>query len=117
MTRLRLQAVDCDFEIEGKNYVDKMIRDCIVFGTSSKKVRSKVIDEDGKLTLAKAIRMEQNYEYAWAQLKSMSGPVPTQEIHAVNQVKQEASVTLQKHRRPRRRQPQNPTKRTKRRKT
>ena len=39
----------------------------------------------------------------------MSGPVPTQEIHAVNQVKQGASVTFQKHRRPRRRQPQNPT--------
>ena len=105
MTRLRLLAVDCDFKIEGKSYVDSMIRDRIVFGTSSTKVRSKVIDEDGKLTLARAIQIGQNYEYAWAQLKSMSGPVPTQEIHAVNQVKQGASMTLQKRRRPRRRQP------------
>ena len=56
-----------------------MIRECLVFGTSSTKVRSKLIDEGGKLTLAKVIQMGQNYEYARAQLKSMSGHVPTQE--------------------------------------
>ena len=98
--------MDCDFEIEGKIYSDSMIRDLIVFGISSAKVWSKLIDEGGKLTLATAI-MRQNYEYAWAQLKSMSGPEATQEVHAVNRAKQEASGTFQKHRC--RRQQQNPT--------
>ena len=102
-------AVDCDFEIEGKSYSDSMIRDCIVFGTSYTKIRSKFIDEGGKLTEAKAIQMGQNYEYAQAQLKSTSGPVSTQEIHAVNQVKQWVSGAFQEHRRPRRCQPQNTT--------
>ena len=78
-----------------------MIRDRIVFGTSSTKIRSKLIDEGGKLTLAKAIQMGQNYKYAQAQLQSMSGPVPTQEIHLVNQVKQGGSGAFQRHRRPR----------------
>ena len=51
VTRLKLLAVDC---------ADNMIRDRIVLGTSSLKVRSKLIDEGEKFTLAKAIQMGQN---------------------------------------------------------
>lgn len=88
VTRLKLLAVDCNFVVDGKSYADGMIRDRTVFGTSSAKVRSKLIDEGEKLTLAKAIQMGQNYEYAQTQLKSMSGPVPTQEVHSISQSKQ-----------------------------
>ena len=83
VTRLRLLAVDCDFKIEGKSD-----QGSYSFRDFLSKVRSKLIEEGGKLTLAKVIQMGQNYEYARAQLKSMSGHVPSQEIHAVNKVKQ-----------------------------
>ena len=38
VTRLKLLAADCNFEVDDKNYADSMIRDRIVFGTSSAKV-------------------------------------------------------------------------------
>ena len=49
-----------------------MIRDRIVFGTSSQKVREKLITEGEKLTLDKAIQIAQSYEYSQEQLKTMS---------------------------------------------
>ena len=111
VTRLKLLAVDCNFEVETKKYADSMIRDRIVFGTSSAKLRSKLIDEGEGLTLEKAIQMGQNYEYAHTQLKSMSGPVPTQEVHAVHNVKLGASAasgsSQKQQKRPNRRQKQN----------
>ena len=66
ITRLRLLAVDCTFKDPGD-----MIRDRIVFGTSSDKVREKLINEGEKLTLDKAIQIAQSYEYSQHQLKSM----------------------------------------------
>ena len=111
VTRLKLLAVDCNFKVETKKYADSMIRDRIVFGTSSAKLRSKLVDEGEGLTLEKAIQMGQNYEYAQTQLKSMSGPVPTQEVHAVHNVKPGASAasgsSQKQRRRPNRRQKQN----------
>jgi len=49
-TRLRLLAKDCAFKES-----DEMIRDRIVFGTSSYKIREKLINEGEKLTLEKVI--------------------------------------------------------------
>ena len=66
ITRLRLLAVDCTFKDP-----EDMIRDRIVFGTSSDKVREKLINEGEKLTLDKAIQIAQSYEYSQQQLKSM----------------------------------------------
>ena len=83
-----------------------MIRDRVVFGTSSAKGRSKLIDEGDKLTLAKAIQMGQNHEYSQTQLKTMSSPVPTQDVHALNQGKQGTSSTFHGQRRQGRRQQQ-----------
>ena len=62
---------------------DEMIRDRIVFGTSSERVREKLINEGDKLTLEKAIQIAQTYEYSQQQLKTMS----QQEVHGINRRK------------------------------
>ena len=113
VTRLKLLAVDCDFKTEGKSYADSMIRDRIVFGTSSVKVRTKLIDEGDKLTLEKAVQMGQNHEYSENQKKSMSSPAPTQEVHAVKQDKQGTSGKPQKRRSHRRQKQNHPVSRKK----
>ncbi|XP_062583207.1 uncharacterized protein K02A2.6-like [Saccostrea cucullata] len=64
-----------------------MIRDRIVFGTSSQKVREKLIAEGEKLTLEKAIQIAQSYEYSQQQLKTMS----SQEVHAVSHARHTSS--------------------------
>ena len=58
-----------------------MIRDRIVFGTNSAKIREKLINEGEKITLDKAIQIAQNYEYSKEQLKSMG--TTSQEVHTV----------------------------------
>ncbi|XP_021368026.1 uncharacterized protein K02A2.6-like, partial [Mizuhopecten yessoensis] len=74
VTKLRVLARDCAYAS-----CDEMIRDRIVFGTSSDKVREKLINEGEKLTLDKAIQVAQSYEYSQQQLKSMT----QQEVHSV----------------------------------
>ena len=69
ITQLRVLAKDCNYSIGVKN---EMIRDCVVFGTSSKKVREKLITKGEKLTFYKAIQIAQSYEYSQEQLKTMS---------------------------------------------
>lgn len=76
VTRLRVLAEDCNYG----NSKDEMIRERIVFRTSSQKVREKLITEGEKLILEKAIQIAQSHEYSQQQLKTMSG----QEVHAVN---------------------------------
>ena len=49
-----------------------MIRDRIVFGTNSPKIREKLINVERDLTLQKAIQIGQNYEYAQEQMKQMT---------------------------------------------
>ena len=66
VTALQIRAKDCAFKDP-----DEMIRDTIVFGTNSQKVREKLINEGAKLTLAKAIEIARNYESAREQLRSM----------------------------------------------
>ena len=54
-----------------------MVRDRLVFGTNSAKVRERLINEGAQLTLEKAIQIAQNFEYAQQQLKNM-GPLATE---------------------------------------
>ncbi|MES9883587.1 MAG: RNase H-like domain-containing protein [Sedimenticola sp.] len=68
VTKLRLGARDCNFAANS----DEMVRDRIVFGTSSKRVREKLINIGADLTLDKAIQIAQGHEYAMTQLESMS---------------------------------------------
>ena len=67
VTRLRLKSRDCDYHDS-----DEMIRDRIVFGTNSPKIREKLINVGRDLTLQKAIQIGQNYEYAQEQMKQMT---------------------------------------------
>ena len=52
VTRLRLSARDCNF-----SDANEMIRDRIVFGTNSCKIREKLINVGAELTLEKAIQI------------------------------------------------------------
>ena len=60
ITQLRVLGEDCNYRVVVK---DEMIRDRVVFGTSSQKVRGKLITEGEKLTLDKAIQVAQSYIY------------------------------------------------------
>lgn len=60
VTRLRVLAEDCNYG----NSKDEMIRERIVFRTSSQKVREKLITEGEKLILEKAIQIAQSHEYS-----------------------------------------------------
>ena len=68
LTRLRISVKDCDY---GTN-ADEMIRDRIVFGINSSKIRQKLIKVGKDLTLDKTIQIAQEYEYSQEQLKTMS---------------------------------------------
>ena len=88
ITRLRIRARDCKFQInDTTNITDDMIRDRIVFGCTSPKVREKLINAGDKLTLDKAIQTVQNFEYCQKQLSSMA----VGDSNAVDAVKQTSS--------------------------
>lgn len=70
ITRLRMCARDCNF-----HNADEMIRDRIVFGTNSAKLREKLINIGSDLTLDKTIQTAQNLEYSQEQLRSMNKEV------------------------------------------
>ena len=78
VTRLRLSARDCSFD-----KADEMIRDRIVFGTSSPQIRAKLINVGAERTLEKAIQIAQSWEYSQAQLRAMGGATAQQEVHTV----------------------------------
>lgn len=79
VTKLRLLVKDCNY-----TNADEMIRDRIVFGTNSAKVREKLIQEGQTLTLEKAISIAQSHEYSREQLKSMSASSSsTSDVHSV----------------------------------
>jgi hypothetical protein len=59
---------------------DEMVCYRIVFGTSSERVREKLINEGDKLTLDKAIQIVQTHEYSQQQLKTMS----QQGVHGIH---------------------------------
>ena len=67
LTKLRLLVIDCDYRDK-----EEMIRDRIVFGVKSPKIREKLINEGKKLSLEKAIQICQSFEYAQEQLREMS---------------------------------------------
>lgn len=59
-----------------------MIRDRIVFGVASAKIRGKLINEGKDFTLDKAIEIDESFEYSQEQLKSMeNGPTEFHVIH------------------------------------
>ena len=71
-------AQDCDFKDP-----EEMIRDRIVFGTKSLKVREKLIAKGAKLTLDKAIEIARSFESSQAQLTAMATENVDGSIHLV----------------------------------
>ena len=78
ITALRILAQDCDFKDP-----EEMIRDRIVFGTNSLKVREKLISKGAKLTLDKAIEIARSHESSQAQLTAMAAETADGSIHLV----------------------------------
>ena len=61
-----------------------MIRDRIVFGTNSPKIREKLINVGKDLTLQQTIQISQSYEYAQTQMKQMAAN-QNGDVHMVRQ--------------------------------
>ena len=77
-----------------------MIRDRIVFGTNSLKVREKLISKGAKLTLGKAIEIARSHESSQAQLTAMAAETADGSIHLVqwrNQEKETQDTQHQNH--------------------
>ena len=85
ITDLKLLAKDCAF-----HKPDEMIRDRIVFGTNSQKVRERLFGEGSELTLDKAVGIARNYELAKDQLKWMNKD--DEHIHAIRRRRQPPKV-------------------------
>ena len=66
VTDLKLLVRDCSFKKP-----DEMIRNRIVFGTNSRKIRTKLIYEGKELTLDKAVDIARAYEMSQLQMKLM----------------------------------------------
>ena len=88
VTELRLLAKDCGF-----SDTDEMIRDRIVFGTSSRKVRERLINEGATLTLSKAIDIARTVETSKATLESMEKQ--TIEVHSVRRFPRDGQKSKQ----------------------
>lgn len=84
VTKLKLLSKDCSY-----TNADEMIRDHIVFGVASPKIREKLINVGRDLTLDKAIEIGQNFEYFQEQLKLMGSNSP--EVHAIQAKRRPAS--------------------------
>ena len=63
---------------------DKMVRDRVVIGCRSQKVREKLIQEGLKLTLEQAIDIARTHELSHAQLQTMAGEDRSVEVHGLN---------------------------------
>ena len=69
VTDLKLLYKECGYD---HTMEDEMIRDHIVFGIKSTKVREKLINEGNNLTLEKCMDISRTYEMSQKQLKSMN---------------------------------------------
>lgn len=75
VTDLKSLLVDCDYRQE---LHDEMIRDHIVFGVKSPKIREKLIMEGSQLTLEKCLDIAHTLELGRTQAQAIGGQVPQQ---------------------------------------
>lgn len=90
VTDLRLLVKDCNYANS-----EEMIRDRIVFGIRSPRVREKLLDAGSDLTLDKAIDIVRSHEIAQEQLKTISGGNGEQSVHAVSRRQQPKTSSWQ----------------------
>ena len=67
-----------------------MVRDRVVIGCQSQKVREKLIQEGSELTLEQAIDIARTYELAQEQLQTMVGEDRTVEVQGLNRKQNES---------------------------
>ena len=72
---------------------DEMVRDRIVFGTKSPKVREKLINKGSDLTLENAVEIARLHEMSTAQLKTMAEDNKEAAVHAIHNANASARVT------------------------
>ena len=82
LTALKIQVDDCGYQNK-----DEMVRDRIVFGTKSDKVRERLINQGSDLTLDKAIEIARLHEMSQHQLKTMSEEDPLKKINLLSRQK------------------------------
>ncbi|CAC5360351.1 unnamed protein product [Mytilus coruscus] len=81
VTDLKVWVKDCQYANP-----DRMVRDGIVFGTKSSKVREKLINEGSELTLEKALDIARTYELSQRQLQTIKiGEDPN--VNSINRKK------------------------------
>ena len=68
-TELKILVRDCSY---GATIVDEMVRDRLIFGTSSQKIRERLLQSGSELTLSDAIKVARTYTETQVQLKTMS---------------------------------------------
>ena len=81
VTDLKLMVKDCEYDKP-----DEMVRDRIVIGVNSQKVREKLLEEGSQLTLQKSVTIAHNHELSQHQLKTMSEQTDLevkQEVHSI----------------------------------
>ncbi|CAC5425304.1 unnamed protein product [Mytilus coruscus] len=90
VTDLKVLVKDCQYANP-----DRMVRDRIVFGTKSSKVREKLINEGSELTLEKALDIARTYELSQRQLQTMNiGEDPN--VNSINRKKIYSKQTKKK---------------------
>ena len=92
ITALRILAQDCHFKDP-----EEMIRDRIVFGTNSLKVREKLISKGAKLTLDKAVEIARSHESSQAQFTAIAAETADGSIHLVQRRNQEKGTQDTQH--------------------
>lgn len=92
ITELKLLVKDCAYAND-----DEMVRDRIVFGVQSAKVREKLLNEGSELTLQKATDIARSHEFAQAQTRAIEANVSNMTIardpvvHSVQRQQQAAT--------------------------
>jgi hypothetical protein len=79
MTKAKLLLAECHYH---RDAVDRIVRDTLVFGVKSDKVRRDAIDEGDTLTLQKLVQIAKTHESTETQLAAMKSE-STSTTHAV----------------------------------
>ena len=87
---LRVLIKECQYPADQE---DEMVRDQIVFGVHSSKIREKLINEGSELSYQKTIDISQTYEMTITQCKTMSSK---QEVDIVKSRPKQPSQSVRK---------------------
>jgi hypothetical protein len=101
LTKAKLLLAECHYH---RDAVDRILRDTLVFGIKSDKIRRDAIDEGDTLTLQKLIQIAKTHESTETQMAAMKSEITS--THAVRS--QQKKKTPGKRNKPSNSQPQKP---------